>query len=167
MTFAGDQAGTLNASLLHYLEVNQGKTTYLVATTTSSYASLFILDTNQPVMALGGYQGWDRIVTPDGLARLVANGTVRFFYIPATTVASFSAGTTAGVGSTSSPGQVATNEDNTNDDLVTWIQKSCAAVPSTDYQTSTTTSNSGSAITSRGFGGGNLQLYDCAPSASK
>ena len=32
-------------------------------------------------MALGGYQGWDRILTPQQLAGLVADGAVRFFYL--------------------------------------------------------------------------------------
>lgn len=49
-----------------------------MATPTSSYASVFMLATDQPVMALGSYQGWDRILTPDQLAALVKEGTVRF-----------------------------------------------------------------------------------------
>ncbi len=68
MTFAGDQVPTLPAQLLSYLLANQKGAKFLVATTTSSYASLFILQTNQPAMALGGYQGWDHILTPAQLA---------------------------------------------------------------------------------------------------
>ena len=83
MTYAGNQIPTLNAGLLRYLEKNQGSARYLVATATSSYASLFILQTNQPAMALGGYQGWDRVLTPTSLAKLVADGAVRFFYLQA------------------------------------------------------------------------------------
>ena len=83
MTFAGNNMPALDPALLRYLSTHQGKARYLVATATSSYASLFILATNQPVMALGGYQGWDRVVTPTSLAQLVTKGTVRFFYLPA------------------------------------------------------------------------------------
>ena len=63
LTFAGPNWNP-DPGLVSYLEANQGSATYLVATTSSSYASLFILDSAQPAMALGGYQGWDRILTP-------------------------------------------------------------------------------------------------------
>lgn len=164
MTFAGNQSGTLDPKLLRYLEANHGKTTYLVATTTSAYASLFILDTNQPALALGGYQGWDRIVTPSELAKLVANGTVRFFYIPATASQSSSAST---VTPTTSGSQASTNLDDTNDDLVRWVQNSCTAVPTTDYQTSTGTSSTNGAGRLQGRGGGSLVLYDCAHATTR
>jgi hypothetical protein len=59
-----------------------GATLALVATTSSSYASLFILDTGEPAMALGGYHGCDRILAPAQLARMVSDGMVRFFYLP-------------------------------------------------------------------------------------
>jgi hypothetical protein len=61
ITFAGKQTPKLDPKLLRYLETHKGKARYLVATTTSTYASLLILQTGQPIMALGGYQGWDRI----------------------------------------------------------------------------------------------------------
>ncbi|HLG69365.1 MAG TPA: glycosyltransferase family 39 protein, partial [Chloroflexota bacterium] len=64
MTFSGAQANSLDPQLIRYLLAHQGKARFLVATATTSYASLFILQTNQPAMALGGYQGWDRILTP-------------------------------------------------------------------------------------------------------
>ena len=49
-------------------------------------ASLFILSTGQPVLTLGGYSGWDRILPPDAQAAMVRNGIVRFFYLPSTSV---------------------------------------------------------------------------------
>lgn len=85
MTFAGAQWNNLDARLVQYLVANQGGAEYLVATPTSSYASVFMLATDEPVMALGGYQGWDRILTPDQLATLVKEGTIRFFYLSGTT----------------------------------------------------------------------------------
>ena len=45
---------------MRYLQAHQGTARYVVATATSSYASLFILQTNQPAMAFGGYQGCPR-----------------------------------------------------------------------------------------------------------
>jgi hypothetical protein len=63
ITFAGSTTPTLDSGLVTYLEKHRGGARYLVATATSSYASLFILKTGLPVMALGGYQGWDKILT--------------------------------------------------------------------------------------------------------
>jgi 4-amino-4-deoxy-L-arabinose transferase-like glycosyltransferase len=179
LTFSGDQPTSLDPQLLRYLQAHQGTTRYLVATATSSYASLFILQTNQPAMALGGYQGWDRIVTPSSLAHLVANGTVRFFYLPAAGMGAGALGA-QGAGPTGPfarglPGQattVATRLAHTNDDLTTWVQTHCAAVPATAWQTATASAGSASGATVRGApggfpGAGGLQLYDCAGTAPK
>src|SRR5205085_7896190 len=81
LTFAGEQWNSLDPGLVRYLLMNQGSARYLVATSTSSYASVFMLATDQPAMALGGYQGWDRILTPLELAQQVTDGVVRFFWL--------------------------------------------------------------------------------------
>jgi 4-amino-4-deoxy-L-arabinose transferase-like glycosyltransferase len=157
ITFAGSQLQPLDARLLQYLEANQGKDRFLAATMTSSYASLFILDTNQPAMALGGYQGWDRIVTPKQLAQLVANGTVRFFYISSAGSGQSFGGRGIGNGSSGSLSSAqATKLADTNNDLSAWVQASCSAVPTSKWQTTST----GTGFSGRGTGG--LQLYDCA-----
>ena len=111
----------------------------LVATPTSSYASLFELATDQPALALGGYQGWDRILTPDDLSRLVAAGTVRFFLLGANPTPAFG-GFAGGAG-----GQDATA------DLAAWVRANCTAVPASQWQTSTA-GNGGTAA--GGSGGG-------------
>ncbi|MBV9578671.1 MAG: glycosyltransferase family 39 protein, partial [Chloroflexi bacterium] len=109
MTFAGQNWDPLDSSLVTYLESQQGTTTYLAATATSSYASVLTLLTNQPVMALGGYQGWDRILDPTQLAVLVHNNTIRFFLL--------SANSTGGRGQ---------NQDATAD-LTAWVEANCSA----------------------------------------
>jgi 4-amino-4-deoxy-L-arabinose transferase-like glycosyltransferase len=145
-----------------YLEAQQGHTRFLVATTTSSYASIFMLKTNQPAMALGGYQGWDRIVTPTQLATMVKNGTVRFFYLSANQQnngaqgqpgGGTQGGNAANGGPQGGSNSTTAKLDSTNDDLVQWVTKSCTAVPSNLWQTST--------MSSGGRAGG-MQLYDCA-----
>jgi hypothetical protein len=157
MTFAGAQAGTLDPQLVRYLLAHQGSARFLVATTTSSYASLFILDTNQPAMALGGYQGWDRILTPAQLARLVAQGVVRYFYLPAS-----ANGSVGGPGTGSAA--VATGSTDQTGDLTQWVRTTCTVVPSSTWQTAavsdTTTTTQGTR--SRGFMGGGMELYACA-----
>ncbi len=156
MTFAGNQIPTLDSKLVDYLLANQHGAKFLVATATSSYASLFILQTNQPAMALGGYQGWDRILTPATLARAVASNTVRFFYISAERGAGQSSGT-GGAQSTASSRQLPGDSDATAD-LTQWVVAHCKAVSSSTYQGTSSTAAGGG----RDFGGGGLQLYSCA-----
>ncbi len=158
LTFSGSNAQTLDSKLISYLLANQQGAKFLVATTTSSYASLFILQTNQTAMALGGYQGWDRIVTPSQLAKLVANNTVRYFYISAgqstgTSAASGgrSSSTTAAADNLLGPGAATTVGSGTDQttDLTQWVRAHCSAVSSSLWSSSSS-------------GNGQMQLYNCA-----
>lgn len=119
MTFAGQNWDTLDPRLVNYLESNQGATTYLAATTTSSYSSVLTLLTEKPVMALGGYQGWDRILDPAQLATLVQDGAVRFFLLSGGR--GFPRGT----------------QDATAD-LAGWVQANCSVVSPSTWQGQTT-----------------------------
>jgi len=136
-----------------------------VATTTSSYASLFILATNQPAMALGGYQGWDRIVTPTGLATLVADGTVRYFYLPA---GRGGAATPARQGFAAGAARTSTGSSNATGDLTQWVYAHCPVVPAARWHTGTAASNRGGQAAGApgpaGAGRGGQQVYDCATS---
>jgi len=134
LTFAGPDLPQVSPSLISYLEHNRGGARYLVATMTTSYASLLILQTGQPVMTLGGYQGWDRIVDSAQLASAVSSGTVRFFLV--------------GGGAAPGFGTVAAADANT--DLVRWITSNCSAVPQSSLGTAT-----------GGFESAPGQLYDC------
>jgi 4-amino-4-deoxy-L-arabinose transferase-like glycosyltransferase len=133
ITFAGASWNQLDPGLVAYLQQQQGATEYLVATTSSTYASPFILDTGQPAMALGGYQGWDRILTPADLPALIASHTVRFFYLPAQATGG---GPTASLDATA--------------DLAAWVRTSCSAVPASSWQSAASRTDAG------------MQLYDCA-----
>jgi 4-amino-4-deoxy-L-arabinose transferase-like glycosyltransferase len=68
-------------SLVDYLEANQGDATYLVAAIDSGVASPIILNTEEPVIAFGGFEGRDRVFSIEGFADLVHQGTVRYFMI--------------------------------------------------------------------------------------
>jgi 4-amino-4-deoxy-L-arabinose transferase-like glycosyltransferase len=68
--------------LEHYLLEHQGQASYLVATINASTAAPFILDTGKAVLAFGGFNSFDSILTAKPLAALVARGTVRFFLLP-------------------------------------------------------------------------------------
>jgi hypothetical protein len=68
--------------LEHYLLAHQGQASYLAATINASTAAPFMLDTGKAVMAFGGFNGFDSILTEDQVAALVGRGTVRFFLLP-------------------------------------------------------------------------------------
>ncbi len=80
-TKSSNQAAQTNAALISYLEANQGNTKFLVAVPSGIIGAPIILATNKPVMAMGGYDGDDPILTINQLQNLIRNGTVRFFLI--------------------------------------------------------------------------------------
>jgi hypothetical protein len=143
-TFAGDQWNSLDPGLVRYLEANQGAARFLVATPTSSYASLFMLASDQPAMALGGYQGWDRILDRSQLASLVADDSVRFFLLDAR------------AGRSRQP-----DDQDATAELASWVHATCAVVPAAQWQTGRVGAQPG-----RGPGLQGPQLYDCAPAAA-
>jgi hypothetical protein len=68
--------------LVEYLRANRVDAGYLVAVSNAMSASPVILNTDEPVISLGGYNGVDPLFTPDELADLVDEGAVRFFLMP-------------------------------------------------------------------------------------
>jgi len=162
----GSNNETANAQsmLIQYLEANQGSAKFLVAVPSSQgIADQLIIDTNKPVMSLGGFSGSDPILTTNQLASLVANGTVRFFLL-------------------NSPGRGQLPQQILNQipeqfrnqlqqaarqggfggqsALTTWVTQHCKTVPANLWQPASASSGTGSGG-GFDFGGAN-QLYDCA-----
>jgi 4-amino-4-deoxy-L-arabinose transferase-like glycosyltransferase len=149
-------SNTADTALIRYLEANQGRATYLVATASSNQADGIILATNKPVMAMGGFSGSDPILTTGKLAQLVANGTVRFFLVgngfggtrrsvDGQPAFDFGARGVSGRGGFGGFGGTQTQ-------LTTWITRNCKAVPTSTWQGSASATGQSSA----------MQLYDCA-----
>jgi 4-amino-4-deoxy-L-arabinose transferase-like glycosyltransferase len=67
--------------LVENLEANQGDTEYLVAAIRSRIASPIILNTDEPVISLGGFNGADPVFSNERPAGLVREGAVRYFLI--------------------------------------------------------------------------------------
>jgi 4-amino-4-deoxy-L-arabinose transferase-like glycosyltransferase len=138
-SFGGNAGGgqsanaSSDAALMRYLEAHQGTAKFLVAVPSSKGADAIILATNKPVMTLGGFSGSDPILTTSQLAALVKSGQVKYFLING-----------SGGGGAGGSGQSA---------LTTWITQNCKVVPSSQWQSSATSSSSG------GFGGAQ-QLYE-------
>jgi hypothetical protein len=110
-------------------------------------------------MALGGYQGWDRILTPERLATLVSDGVVRFFWINGGGGPGGGSGPGngpgrgqgVGPGQPDGPGLVSSSQDATGD-LLAWVRARCEVVPPDTWQAT----GSGGRADPRG-----QQLYDC------
>ena len=173
----------VDSTLLAYLQAHRDGAKYLVATPNAQAAAPLIIQTGQPVMALGGFAGSDPILTSDELAQDVQNGTVRFFLMPAAPNPAAGTGATAGRTPRSSgtagppefqppePGQVQALRPpafaagrlpgffGRAGALDTWVSATCAPVPADQWRSS-------DALPARGgFGvgfGGSQQLYDCA-----
>jgi 4-amino-4-deoxy-L-arabinose transferase-like glycosyltransferase len=75
----GSGGRNADPALVEYLQAKRGDAAYLVAVSSAMSASPIILETDEPVISLGGYNGVDPVFTPDELADLVDGGTVRFF----------------------------------------------------------------------------------------
>lgn len=154
----GGNSEQVDTALLQYVEANQDGYTYLFAVNSSMGAAPYILETGEPVMAMGGFSGSDQILTVSSLEQLIKNHTVRYFVV---------GGQGGGQGGDSSVNQ--------------WITSQCKAV---SYSSSTTTSVTTSSTTNTtattsgssgsnggaGFGGFGAQqqdtLYDCSQAVS-
>ena len=118
-------SSSVNTALISYLEAHKGSAKYLVAVASSNEADSIILETNQPVMALGGFSGSDPILTTTQLAALVKSGAVRYFLLNG-----------SGGGGPGGSGQSA---------LITWITQHSKVVSSSQWQSSSTSSTSSGA----------------------
>ncbi len=130
--------------LIAYLRKNAGATTFLVATVDAPTAIPIMLATGDPVMAMGGYTGFDPILTPATLSRRIADHAVRFFYLPASNL-------TVDQVEVLYPHAVPVAPEFTNA-LTRWVAQHCHAVPPdqwSDIDTQTTISPA------------QMQLFDC------
>ena len=108
----GGPGGNANSALVDYLQANKGDAKYLVATTDSHSASSLILNTDEKVIDMNGFEGHDPVFTDDELANLVNDGKVRFFLV-------------GGGG----PG-------GSNNGSAAWVQDNCQQIPQEEWQSS-------------------------------
>jgi 4-amino-4-deoxy-L-arabinose transferase-like glycosyltransferase len=77
----GGPGGGADPALVEYLQANKGDAEYLVASSSAMSASPIILNTDDKVIDLNGFEGHDPVFTADELAGLVDKGAVRFFLV--------------------------------------------------------------------------------------
>ncbi|MFZ5865393.1 MAG: glycosyltransferase family 39 protein [Thermodesulfobacteriota bacterium] len=69
---------TGDTKLSAFLKANRGNERYLLATSSVRLAAPIIINTGEPVMAIGGFDGLDPILSPEKMARMVAAKEIRF-----------------------------------------------------------------------------------------
>lgn len=67
-----------SSKLISFLKSNKTTEKYLLAVASSQSADNIIIQTGEPVMALGGFSGSDKILTLEEFKELVKNGEVRY-----------------------------------------------------------------------------------------
>jgi len=118
--------------LLDYLLANTDPDSYLVATLEANQAAPLILATKRPVLTFGGFTGLDNVVDVERLAKMTADGELRFV-----------------LGGPPLEGQ--------KPEIAAWLAENCAIVPP---PAGSAAANS-QALPSDGPGG-STALYDCA-----
>jgi len=130
--------------LIAYLDRQAQTNRFILATTDIETASAMYLKTGRPIMAMGGFSGYDPILTPDTLAARVAGGRERFFLIPTRNLTSDQAQALYGQEIITAGSPFTTTITN---DLTRWISTACKPVAPKDWQTAPHIDE--------------LQLYDC------
>ncbi|PJH93179.1 glycosyltransferase family 39 protein [Bacillus sp. SN1] len=124
----------VDTGLLSYLRKHNTGEEYLFATLTTVTAAPYIIHENESVMAMGGFNGTDPILTVSELKKLVKEGKVKYFLL---------SGNNSG-----------------NSELVSWIKKNGKEISSDEYSSSFSSTNSSQQGMRRGPGGESQQtLY--------
>ncbi|OEI76430.1 mannosyltransferase [Bacillus subtilis] len=121
----------VDSGLLSYLRKYNTGEEYLFATLTTVTAAPYIINENESVMAMGGFNGTDPILTVSELKKLIKEGKVKYFLL---------------------------SENNSgNSELVSWIKKNGKEISSEEYSSSSNSTNSTQQGMMRGGPGGESQ----------
>ncbi|MBV6396099.1 MAG: hypothetical protein HFACDABA_01687 [Anaerolineales bacterium] len=93
----------VNDALLEFLQANTQDVEYLVAVESSQTGAPYVIATGRPVLYMGGFGGGDAVVGAQELARMVANGELRFVLF-------------------------GMDRRNNKQDVLAWLQSSCRVV---------------------------------------
>lgn len=118
-------ANDSNSKLIKFLEKNKTSEKYIVVVSSASYyGSDLILQTGQPVMALGGFSGSDPILTLEQFKKLVSDGVVRYALVNTTNNRGFGGG-----------------NNNSNTQIMNWIKENGEVVPNSNWQDTPVSNN--------------------------
>jgi len=120
--------------LVDYLQANQGDAKYLVAAISSRLASPIILNTDEPVISFGGFEGRGPVSSIKRLAGLVSEGSVRFFVIEERDIEQAKLDERERLGLLS---RLKAREEAHKEKSVRWITDNCEQIPQESWQSST------------------------------
>jgi 4-amino-4-deoxy-L-arabinose transferase-like glycosyltransferase len=104
--------------LYRYISAHRDGAGYLLAVSSWSESSAYILATGQEIMPMGGFSGSVPEPTLARVQQLVATGQLRFFLL-------------SGTGGSGASGRG--SADGTAAQVTSWVESACAAVPAADY----------------------------------
>lgn len=107
----------VNENLLAYLQANTQDTEYLMAVPGSMQGAAYVLATGRPVLYMGGFNGGDPVVDAQDIARMVADGDLRYVMI----------------NGTGGPNRNQANNGG-QQDVSRWVQANCTAVTGFDLR---------------------------------
>ena len=116
--FGSTSLSASQQQLYRYVSAHRDGAGYLLAVSSWSEASAYILATGQEVMPMGGFSGSVPEPTLARVQQLVATGQLRFFLL----------GGTGGFGGPERGGA-----DDTAVQVAGWVESACAVVPAQDY----------------------------------
>ena len=109
----GNNFGVVNESTLTYLQENTKDIKYLLAVPSANMGDELVLKTGRPVLFMGGFNGSDIVVDSSDLAKLVADGDLRYVLY----------------------GGMQPGPSGTNTDVSDWLKSSCQVVSGTEQST--------------------------------
>ncbi|MFO6496709.1 ArnT family glycosyltransferase [Bacillus sp. z60-11] len=131
---SGMFSSEVDEGLLSYLREHNTGEEYLFATLTTVTAAPYIINADENVMALGGFNGTDPILSVSELKKLVQEGKVKYFLI--------------------------TSDNSGNSELVSWIKENGTNISSDEYSSTANTDSTAQQGMRGGPGGGQQQtLY--------
>lgn len=142
----GGQSTEVSDEVVRYLTDHHRDETWLVAVVGAMVAAPIILDTGEPVMAVGGYNGNDPAPTVDRLRTYVEEGELRYVW-------------TNGSSGVRSTGEEV--DTRVVDESMAWVAEHCTAVDPAEYGGTAATTGSGP-TTGTGGEDAPTRLYDCA-----
>jgi hypothetical protein len=128
---------------VEYLQANKGAAEYLVVASNAMSASPIILNTDEPVISLGGYNGIDPVFTAGDLSNLVDRGALRFFLMPdRERMEEMRAERESGQqGAPQAP--LPGGPPGMDNESASWVQDNCEKVPQEEWQSSDSEQQSG------------------------
>ncbi len=142
--------------LVAFLQANRHGERFLLATPNAPSAAPVIIETGEPVMAVGGFIGADPILTPEGFAAKVATGEVRFVMVMV-----FEGPREQGSPPTPDMGG---GPPGMRSEVMNWVKEHGTPVESELWKAETLETVTPAVFPPRGpFGPGGMKLYDCRP----